>query len=285
MYFSKRNNFTSMRTVIQTESLDESTRNALWNVISPYFLKYADNCGAYVDLWTDLYEKTSDTSPSSSNVYDDNRSARFYHFFRREILEGTWYRVFDIIEFLIDRTNVKKWEKRTYSQFSHYCDPVLRASDFAPVFERYMIGYRFVDYKLVPITSDEEIATIEEAISKSKDSVAELLSKAVGFLSNRATPDYAKSIDCSISAVESQCRHLLGDQTPTLGKALKLLEDKGIGLHGSLKSAFEKLFGFTSDASGIRHGGLQPSDADADLAKFMLVSCSAFVNYLKSKQA
>lgn len=284
MYFSKRNNFTSMRTVIQTESLDEPTRNALWNVIGQYFRKYWKYSGVYENLWTDLYEKPSDTVPVAAGEYDDDNE-HFYQFYRKKILKGEWYECFDIIEFLVDPTNVIKWRNRISQNTYAGYDASLSPTDFAPVFERYMIGYRFVDYKLVPITSDEEIATIEEAISKSKDSVAELLSKAVGFLSNRATPDYAKSIDCSISAVESQCRHLLGDQTPTLGKALKLLEDKGIGLHGSLKSAFEKLFGFTSDASGIRHGGLQPSDADADLAKFMLVSCSAFVNYLKSKQA
>lgn len=284
MYFSKRNNFTLKRTVIQTESLDEQTRNALWNVIGPYLLKYADNSGAYIDLWSNLYEKTSDSTPVSNNVNDD-RSTRFYKFFRKEILEGSWFVAFDIIEFLVDEYNTKKWKNRTYSRCNRCSDPVLRAVDFMPVFERYMIGYRFIDNRLVSITSNEEITAIEDAITASEESVAEQLSKAVGFLSNRQTPDYAKSIDCSISAVEAQCRHLLGNQTPTLGKALKLLEDKGIGLHGSLKSAFEKLFGFTSDANGIRHGGLQPSDADADLAKFMLVSCSAFVNYLKSKQA
>lgn len=284
MYFSKRNNFTSMRTVIQTESLDEPTRNALWNVIGQYFRKYWKYSGVYEDLWTDLYEKPSDTVPVAARQYDDDNE-HFYQFYRKKILKGEWYECFDIIEFLVDPTNVAKWRYRISQNTYAGHDSSLSPTDFAPAFERYMIGYRFVDYKLVPITSDEEIATIEGAIADSKDSVAEQLSKAVGFLSNRQTPDYAKSIDCSISAVEAQCRHLLGNQTPTLGKALKLLEDKGIGLHGSLKSAFEKLFGFTSDASGIRHGGLQPSDADADLAKFMLVSCSAFVNYLKSKQA
>lgn len=283
MTFSQRYKYKSIRTAIQTESLDEQTRNALWNVIGPYLLEYADNSGAYIDLWSNLYEKTSDSTPVSNNVNDD-RNTRFYKFFRKEILEGSWFVAFDIIEFLVDEYNTKKWKNRTYSRYNRCSDPVLRAVDFMPVFERYMIGYRFIDNRLVSITSNEEITAIEDAITASEESVAEQLSKAVGFLSNRQSPDYAKSIDCSISAVEAQCRHLLGNQTPTLGKALKLLEDKGIGLHGSLKSAFEKLFGFTSDASGIRHGGLQPSDADADLAKFMLVSCSSFVNYLRSKQ-
>lgn len=283
MKFSQRYKYKSFRTAIQTESLDEQTRNAFWNVIGPYFEQHSEYCGVYKDLWTDLYENTSDTRPVAAGRYD-KASEHFYRFYRKQILEGEWYDCFDLIEFLVDPSNTSKWRYRISQNTYVRNDSTLKPADFMPVLERYMVGYRFVDYKLVPITTKEEITAIEEAIVKSEDSVAEQLSKAVGFLSNRQEPDYAKSIDCSISAVESQCRHLLGTQTPTLGKALKLLEDNGIGLHGSLKSAFEKLFGFTSDASGIRHGGLQPSDADVDLAKFMLVSCSAFVNYLKSKQ-
>jgi len=39
----------------------------------------------------------------------------------------------------------------------------------------------------------------------------------------------------------------------------------------------------TSDADGIRHALLDESKLGYDEAKFMLVSCSAFVNYLLSK--
>ena len=84
--------------------------------------------------------------------------------------------------------------------------------------------------------------------------------------------------------MEAQCRILLNDPKPTLGKALDQLEDKGVVLHKALKGAFDKLYGFTSDANGIRHASIAPSEIDVDLATFMLVSCSAFVNYLRSKQ-
>ena len=152
------------------------------------------------------------------------------------------------------------------------------------VFEKFMVGYRIIHEQIVPITTEEEKGSIEAAIKKSASAVSEQLSKALRFLSDRKKPDYSKSLDCSISAVESQCRILLNDPNPTLGKALKKLEDKGIPLHGSLKAGFEKLYGFASDADGIRHAGLNPSNVDADLAKFMLVSCSAFVNYLRAKE-
>jgi hypothetical protein len=41
------------------------------------------------------------------------------------------------------------------------------------------------------------------------------------------------------------------------------------------------MFGYTSDASGIRHAGSgEPVELDYAFAKYMLVTCSAFVNYL-----
>ena len=44
------------------------------------------------------------------------------------------------------------------------------------------------------------------------------------------------------------------------------------------------LFGYTSDEGGIRHAeGLFVSEVSFEEAKFMLVSCSAFVNYLISE--
>lgn len=67
----------------------------------------------------------------------------------------------------------------------------------------------------------------------------------------------------------------------TLGEAIKHLENKGVNIHPSLKAAFLKLFGYTSDAKGIRHAGdIGGASSTFEEAKFMLVSCSAFVNYL-----
>ena len=61
---------------------------------------------------------------------------------------------------------------------------------------------------------------------------------------------------------------------------LRLIEKKGI-LHQALKKAFSALYGYTSDADGIRHALLDESTLTKADARFMLISCSAFVNYLK----
>jgi hypothetical protein len=51
------------------------------------------------------------------------------------------------------------------------------------------------------------------------------------------------------------------------------------------EEAFVKLYGYTSDADGIRHALMDESDLASEDAKFMLVLCSAFVNYLLAKAA
>ena len=96
-------------------------------------------------------------------------------------------------------------------------------------------------------------------------------------------PDYENSIKESISAVEAICCIITDDDKATLGKALGKLEQAGITIHGSLKSAMEKLYGYTSDENGIRHAGIDFKGASSEDAKYMLVTCSAFVNYLMEK--
>ena len=54
-------------------------------------------------------------------------------------------------------------------------------------------------------------------------------------------------------------------------------------LHGTLKSAFKQLYGYTSDEDGIRHAILEDKKVGFDEAKYMIVACSAFVNFLISK--
>ena len=151
--------------------------------------------------------------------------------------------------------------------------------------ERFQIlgfAYRIVNNQIVEITSEEEIVEIEEAL-KVSDPIAEHLSTSMALLSQRPNPDYRNSIKESISAVEYICREITGKTT--LGDALKELDKKGLQLSNMLKTAFEKLYVYTNDkATGIRHALMDEKDAPSfDEAKFMLVACSAFVNYINAK--
>ena len=76
-------------------------------------------------------------------------------------------------------------------------------------------------------------------------------------------------------------RVLSGSPKATLGEALKVLERKR-QLHPALKDGFSKLYGYTSDEDGIRHAMLdEPNITQAD-AKYFLLSCTSFINYLKA---
>ena len=98
--------------------------------------------------------------------------------------------------------------------------------------------------------------------------------------------DWAGSVRESIHAVESVARQLDPEAANTLGPALKSLERHG-ALHPSLKDAFSKLYGYTSDQQGIRHALLDRTDAQVgqDEAVFMLGACASFASYLWRKHA
>jgi hypothetical protein len=101
-------------------------------------------------------------------------------------------------------------------------------------------------------------------------------------LSSKVNPDYRNSIKESISAVEAMARVVTGDQKATLGDALKTLETRG-ALHPAMKEAFSKMYGYTSNAEGIRHALVSESNVTQADARYFLVVCSAFVNLLKAQ--
>ena len=62
-----------------------------------------------------------------------------------------------------------------------------------------------------------------------------------------------------------------------------IYDKQHIELPQSLRDAFNKLYGYTSSKEGIRHALSEQTTLSSEDARFMLVSCSAFVNYLTSK--
>ena len=189
-----------------------------------------------------------------------------------------WYSILDLIEFTIqylfetDSLNYKNSAKRL-------------ANLLNSEFERLNFAYRVVGREIIEITSKQEIKAIECAIDNSPRNIQIHLNSALEKYAQRPVGDYRNSIKESISAVEAFCREKTGENT--LGKALKKLETRGLVIHSSLKSAFEKLYVYTNqEETGIRHA-LMDDEANytptAEEALFMLISCSAFINYLNRK--
>ena len=188
---------------------------------------------------------------------------------RKDFFQSDWFRIYDFLEFI-------------YNNFpNHYeINPSFKAS-LNSVLKQELCAYRLIGDKIVEITSENEIVEIEQAL-KSPEPIKIHIKSALDKLADKKTPDYRNSIKESISAVETICRMITGDSKATLGQALKIIENK-INIHPALKIAFDKLYGYTSDEDGIRHCLMNESNLDFEDAKFMLVSCSAFINYLKEK--
>ena len=208
-----------------------------------------------------------------------------YHAIFNELLCGnliSWNQILDMVEY------VCKWVSVNIVNYN-YLEGILNdfEANINNEFERLDYGYRVVNHCIMDITSEVEMEAINEAIANSKDNVSEHFQKAVSHYATRPNPDVRNSIKESISAVEAVCRELTGENT--LGQALKRLEDNGVVIHRMLKDQFTKFYVYSNDPnSGIRHA-LMDDDGTyvptKDEAYYMLVSCSAFVNYLRRKVA
>lgn len=208
--------------------------------------------------------------------YDLDTLSQFKHAYSREgdyeILKKTffsceWFAVYDFIEFLIQDSDT-------------FLDTEV-LKQLNAVLEKEKAAYRIVGKEVVEITDRNEIKAIEDALSHPDAPVREHIRAALVMLSDRENPDYRNSIKESISAVEATCRLVTNLKTATLGDALKKIPD----LHPALQKSFLALYGFTSDASGVRHSLLEESNLTYADAKFMLASCSVFVSYLRSNMS
>lgn len=290
MLFSKRNGYLPAKKAIQRESLDEETRNGLWNVILLLFcnrviVAQGKLIYIYKTIWTDFFKQAADTVPTHPTcTYNTPDERKFFMAYREFFcVNARWFECFDFLEFVVKYVESQRlvaYQFNAGAEEPSFFDII--TSHANKVLEEESSAYRFVGNCIVEITSETELREIDEAMDQSSDPVQEHLKKALNFLADRTSPDYQNSVKESISAVESLCCAISAKPKASLGDALQLV-DKKYPLHGALKEAFKKLYGYTSDAGGIRHGGIDFADVDYDLAKYMLVSCSAFINYLISK--
>jgi len=218
----------------------------------------------YRAIWADFFKEPVDDMPrGEASVREE---------LKRVFLNGQWYEVYDLIEFVITAPSNGNRDR--------LCQAV------ASILSEEMAGCRWINGMFVEITDENEISALEEAFSQTAidifTPVREHLETALALLSDRRAPDYRNSIKESISAVEAAAQILTGDPRAELGKALKLLRTEA-PVHGALRSALMSLYGYTSDADGIRHALTEEDALDAADARFMLVACSAFSVYLIQK--
>jgi len=218
-----------------------------------------------IALWDRYFKEPVDSIPKQGDV--------LYVYMKKYLQTCKWFAVYDLLEFTVQNY-----------PFSQPIDEYF-VTELNEILKQEASGYRLIEGTVTPITDESEIQEIELALAaETEDPVRIHLQRALELLADREVPDYRNSIKESISAVEALCTLVVGNASASLGKALdKLAKNGSLVLHPALCGAFDKLYGYTSDADGIRHALLEEVTLDFDDAKFMLVACSAFVNYIRAK--
>ena len=278
MRFSDRIGATQLNQVLQVETVDKKLRNHLWNALDLCYWKQStsrrmwpeDVFGAKSEnkiahifevIWNSYFNFRID---KLSNYVHENIKVVDEYFF-----SCNWYEVYNFIEFIV-RHDVNTQRK---GEFIKACNAIL---------EQDFVGYRFVGNYITPITSEIEIKTLEDILRLSDRffTVKKHIEQAQALLTQRPKADYRNSIKESISAIEAICCIVSGKENATLGDAVKQMQNKGFPLHQAFVDAVKKLYGYTSDAEGIRHALLEETRLASADARFMLVICTAFVNYI-----
>lgn len=270
--FSERYGYTKPSDVIIRERITPEIKNAILTCydILKERLNSVDCLFIYLNLDEYIWTNFLNMRKSEWTIYTDIISK----YIKNE--QNEWFKKLDLIEICIKYIYLKS-EK--YSRISILAD--IFVGELNRNFRRLNFAYRIVNKEIVEITSEEEIKEIETALSTSKDNIKIHLNNALELYSKRPDADYRNSIKESISAVEAISRNITGENVLNFKK----MEEKGVIVPTVLRKAFECLYGYTNDkTTGIRHALMDDTNApQAEEALFMLVSCSAFINYLNKK--
>lgn len=271
--FSERKGIKHFSDIVQTNDLNERTRNKLYTALKNIFDLIEKDVDEYGKRFVEyIYEEIfSLTKRDIPNYYGYQYSQIFeiiYEIFQKE----DYIEVFTFIEGIIkDYTYIDNISYSRYNCRKNYIELV------SLIFKTENVNYRIIDGKVTDIVNEEQIKSIENTLKNPYKEVSGHYAKAIEQL--YSVKDFDNSIKESISSVEAMCQIITGKNNATLGDALKLLKNK---IHPALNGAFDKLYGYTSNANGIRHAnGLGEGNSTFEEAKYMLISCSAFVNYLK----
>lgn len=259
---------------IQNECISDELRRRIWNLFSQQEIKAGGLASKRLSQALNGEQTIEEKIVDRMGFLIDtgSKDATVESQLKNNILKFfNWFEIYDFIDihisFLTDD------ERDT------------RIKQYNELLEQEKAGYRIVVGEVAPITNKSEIESIEQATKTPYVSVNQHIKKALVFYADIKNPDYENSVKESISAVEAMCCIITGmsGANATLGKALKKLKENGVHIHSAMENAFSALYGYSSDENGIRHGGIDFTNVPSEDAKYMLISCSAFVNYLIEK--
>lgn len=263
--FSERIGAAPLRVTFQIDSTNATLRNRLLNCVVAHHPMFNGSSLANPGrgIWSDFFGESL-LNYVSADMLRKRLAAG--------VLDDTarWFMIYDLIEFVA----------RTLGSYPpSYHQAILFMADCNEVLEQELSGFHFIDGVLTRITSELEVAAVEAGLGHPLPAAREHLRKALEHLGARPEAQTEATIHEALKAVEAQARDLAGMPSTTLGAALKALKAKH-QWHTATLEAFEKQYGWASNDGGVRHA-FKGEAPDLAIAKYMLISCSAFVNYLE----
>lgn len=263
MIFSKRMRYEPDIKPLQFESMDEGLRMSIHNAFREYEAYNGNNTRiVYQYIWTMVMERDLDEYKSWGLEYNLGLIKSYF-------FELKWNKVYDYVE----------W----YLHFQ--LQPINLIKELNTFFEYHNSAYRIVEGKIIPISNEVELSEVSEACHTGQKAIDFHMKKAIEIFSDKNTKDFPNTVKEAITAVEAAVNIINGTEGKTLGDALKELNKKKT-IHPALSEAFQKIYGYSSDKhTGSRHAIVDDATCIPDFAdaKFMLVACSAFINYLMQR--
>lgn len=274
--FSERLGITKKTDILVKGRIPIRLRNSIWNYLLSAILHPGRHSPNSIKdhvrfLFEGFFKYPIDTLPESGIECRKN--------LRNVFMSPTfqWYEIYNLIEFIVK--NCESFDSYTSKKF---------ISDFNSILEEENSGYRFIEDRLVSITDPDEIQNINSGLSSIQDGkyvdVKKHLNSALELLSKRPEPDFINSIKHSMRALDTFSKIFTGEKNGDLEKAMTKLDEK-VRFNEDFKTGLLSLYGYTKDDKGISHPILSTPHVGLDEAKFMLMTCSALVNFLISRSS
>lgn len=273
------------------QDMPRGLRTSLWNVIQPWIFE-----SSQVDeyrlraqwIWNfHAIKWRADEIPTHSYRYRATEQLGEWFF------AAEWHAIYDFVEALptmvlagVGANNLNQLRRHSTSLYDYASRTISKyIRDLNSMLAREGAPYRYQSGHLLPVTNELELEALADAVSKTPFNGARMhLEQAMSLISARPEPDYRNTIKEAVSAIESllqEATNMKGESLPALLRAFE--SRRQTELHGGFKSALLKLYGWTSDDSGIRHGIFGDDRVERPEAQFMLITCSAFINFLVAK--
>ncbi|MFQ1699204.1 AbiJ-NTD4 domain-containing protein [Loktanella agnita] len=270
--FASRYGYVPVAVDLAETEMPSSLRSGLWDVVSNFYFsdihaqhsivggtysKYFSNLTN--DIWFNYFREPADSRPKYCGDAVKLIRGRFF--------EWKFYEVYEFVEFISARTPVNGKSKSRFTESANF------------ILSREKSAFRFAGNFLVKLSDENQLVEVAAASQSASEAVNEHIKLAAKHYSNTNSPDYRNSIKESISAAEAAVSFVTGRKPSGISRPLKNIAAT-YQIHPALRDGFEKIYAWTSDDSGIRHSLMTKSTVTQEEARFMLISCSAFANYL-----